>query len=136
MQHPIIHAASLLTFIVPRTPSSQAQLGPVVKSLLHSLRPSHPLCLLTWEAQTWHRQVFHLILPYLICVTIVITATRQFTILRGEIHQLPGPAGQPSRHPYDRLQKLSLSLQVRTQGSVLPAMRPFRALPLTVGERK
>ncbi|KAI9442075.1 hypothetical protein BJY52DRAFT_1318691, partial [Lactarius psammicola] len=47
--HSIIPAASFQTFTVTRTPSSQARLGPVAQSFVHCLRPSYPLCPLTWK---------------------------------------------------------------------------------------
>jgi hypothetical protein len=84
----------------------------------------------------WYRHVFHLPLPYFICVPIADTAMRLFIILRGGIHGLPGLAGRPCRHHYHSLQERFLSHQVQTHGSVLLAMRPFRATPHTVDEMK
>lgn len=131
-RHPIIQAASLQTFIVSRSLSFRARSGPGVESYFHTLHPSYLICSRTWEAQTRHRQVFHLsIILHLTCVTIVNTIVSRFTFHRGEILQL---IGRPRCCHYGRLQEFFLPL--RAHGSVLlPATWSIRA-PLYLHQEK
>ncbi|KAH9043973.1 hypothetical protein EDB84DRAFT_1471116, partial [Lactarius hengduanensis] len=120
-RHPITTAEKFQTYIVPRTLSSRARLGPVAQSLIHSLRPSYPLCPLQREARTKYPQAFRPFnTPYLICATIINTATRRCTIPQG------GIPGRPRCRHHRRHQECFLPL--RTDGSVLlPVTRSILA---------
>ena len=104
------------TFIVTRTPSSQARLITVVQSHVHSLHLSCPTCRLIQAAQMSYLQGFHsLTRPYaVICVTILNIATRPFTTLRKRMLPL---TGYPQCYHCGRLKEFLLLL--RTNGSVL-----------------
>ncbi|KAI9440909.1 hypothetical protein H4582DRAFT_1939990, partial [Lactarius indigo] len=107
--HSITPAANLQTYIVFRTPSSRARLGPVAPSFIHCLHPSYPRCPLQWEAprikhpQAFQPQPFNI--PYLICATVINTAVRRCTIPQGGI---PGPIGRPRCRHHRRQQECFL----------------------------
>jgi hypothetical protein len=125
---PVIYASGLQTFILPRTPSSQARLCPGVESLVHLSYPLSPRAL---EAETSHPNVFSLAaLPHLICVTLINTATPRFTIIPGVTLRLSGPDGWPHRYHSCPPWKCFLPLQVRTHHLAITMTRSFR-VPLS-----